>query len=360
MTQLTHRQYSRLSVFLKGLYKFRDHETFVQHSLTSCHTLIHCDIVSYSEIDLARNRVVNRWGPDDASLRESLHPALERTVHQHPVFPYVFKTHGSRSLKVSDVSSLRNFQSLDLYQDFFKHTATNHQIGTVLDVRPSYFIAFGFNRKTRDFTDQDHTILDLLRPHFVQAAQTAKAVSKIQAQLRFFKETLAASDEGIAMVSQDGQFRFATARAIDLLKKYGIESSGKSSKLPTILRDWVRSCTSRLESTDIVPHTVRPLIVEGQRGLLKIRLMQSGDSHFLLLNEHMSDLSNDLLAPLGLSPRETEILQWVAQGKTNAEIGRILNISPRTVQKHLERIYCRLGVENRHAAIRVALTQIGI
>ena len=88
--------------------------------------------------------------------------------------------------------------------------------------------------------------------------------------------------------------------------------------------------------------------------------MQSGDSHFLLLNEHMSDLSNDLLAPLGLSPRETEILQWVAQGKTNAEIGRILNISPRTVQKHLERIYCRLGVENRHAAIRVALTQIGI
>jgi DNA-binding CsgD family transcriptional regulator len=45
----------------------------------------------------------------------------------------------------------------------------------------------------------------------------------------------------------------------------------------------------------------------------------------------------------------------VAQGKTNPEIGTILSISPRTVQKHLERVYQRLGVENRHAAMRIVL-----
>lgn len=61
------------------------------------------------------------------------------------------------------------------------------------------------------------------------------------------------------------------------------------------------------------------------------------------------------LAHLGLSPRETEVLGWVIQGKTNPEIGAILGISHRTAQKHLERIYTRLGVENRHAAIRVAI-----
>jgi DNA-binding CsgD family transcriptional regulator len=43
-------------------------------------------------------------------------------------------------------------------------------------------------------------------------------------------------------------------------------------------------------------------------------------------------------------------LGWVAQGKTNPEIGLILGISRRTVQKHLERIYIKLGVENRTAA----------
>jgi len=58
---------------------------------------------------------------------------------------------------------------------------------------------------------------------------------------------------------------------------------------------------------------------------------------------------------LELSPREAEVLAWVAQGKTNAEISGILGISPRTVQKHLEHIFDKLGVENRTAAAAKAL-----
>jgi DNA-binding CsgD family transcriptional regulator len=54
--------------------------------------------------------------------------------------------------------------------------------------------------------------------------------------------------------------------------------------------------------------------------------------------------------PLGLTLRETDVLEWVAEGKTNAEIGIILGMSPRTVQKHLEHIFEKLGVETRTAA----------
>jgi DNA-binding CsgD family transcriptional regulator len=50
------------------------------------------------------------------------------------------------------------------------------------------------------------------------------------------------------------------------------------------------------------------------------------------------------------------VLGWVAQGKTNPEIGRIAGLSARTVGKHLERVYARLGVETRTAAARVALS----
>ena len=53
----------------------------------------------------------------------------------------------------------------------------------------------------------------------------------------------------------------------------------------------------------------------------------------------------------GLSGREVEVLIWVAQGKTNSEIGTILEISCRTVSKHLEHIYPKLGVESRTAAV---------
>ena len=53
----------------------------------------------------------------------------------------------------------------------------------------------------------------------------------------------------------------------------------------------------------------------------------------------------------GLSRREIEVMTWVARGKANSEIGLILHISPRTVSKHLENIYCKLGVECRTAAV---------
>ncbi len=61
------------------------------------------------------------------------------------------------------------------------------------------------------------------------------------------------------------------------------------------------------------------------------------------------------LEVLGLSPREAEILFWTAQGKTNAELGVILSISPATAKKHLENIYQKLGVENRQTATLKAL-----
>jgi len=51
-----------------------------------------------------------------------------------------------------------------------------------------------------------------------------------------------------------------------------------------------------------------------------------------------------------LTAREREVLEWIAAGKTDRDIADILGISPRTVHKHLQRIYEKLGVENRTAA----------
>jgi DNA-binding CsgD family transcriptional regulator len=53
-----------------------------------------------------------------------------------------------------------------------------------------------------------------------------------------------------------------------------------------------------------------------------------------------------------LTDRQREIMHWIAEGKTSAEAAKILEISPRTVEKHLEAVFQRLGVENRIAAVR--------
>ena len=59
-----------------------------------------------------------------------------------------------------------------------------------------------------------------------------------------------------------------------------------------------------------------------------------------------------------LTSREMEVLYWVACGKTNRDIGEILGLSPRTVNKHLEHIYVKLGVETRTAATALALAAL--
>jgi DNA-binding CsgD family transcriptional regulator len=57
------------------------------------------------------------------------------------------------------------------------------------------------------------------------------------------------------------------------------------------------------------------------------------------------------VASNGLTDREAEILAWVARGKTNQEIAKLLVVSPHTVRKHLENVYAKLGVHTRTAAI---------
>lgn len=64
-----------------------------------------------------------------------------------------------------------------------------------------------------------------------------------------------------------------------------------------------------------------------------------------------NDLDDARPLSAGLTPREQEVLLWLATGKTDGDIATLLDISRRTVQKHLEHIYVKLGVETRTAAV---------
>jgi DNA-binding NarL/FixJ family response regulator len=71
---------------------------------------------------------------------------------------------------------------------------------------------------------------------------------------------------------------------------------------------------------------------------------------FRLSECRSSDDQSILQQQLGMTVREAEVLLWLSRGKSNREIGQILDISPRTVNKHLEQIFVKLGVENRASA----------
>ena len=79
-----------------------------------------------------------------------------------------------------------------------------------------------------------------------------------------------------------------------------------------------------------------------------------GEVMWLLSLQDADDGTASRLATAALTPRETEVLSWVAKGKTNRDIADILGMSHRTVNKHLEHIFEKLGVETRAAAAALA------
>jgi DNA-binding CsgD family transcriptional regulator len=81
-----------------------------------------------------------------------------------------------------------------------------------------------------------------------------------------------------------------------------------------------------------------------------------GPNEFLLrlAKDSSTNMPAEFSSELGLTTREGEVLSWLSKGKTNRDIAQILGLSPRTVDKHLEQIYAKLGVENRTAAAAIA------
>lgn len=91
------------------------------------------------------------------------------------------------------------------------------------------------------------------------------------------------------------------------------------------------------------------------------RILQSARSQQRAPRPSLDDeqVQLELVQRFALTVRELEVLQWVACGKTNRDIGTILGLSPRTVNKHLEHVYVKLGVETRTAAAAVAMSAAG-
>lgn len=79
-----------------------------------------------------------------------------------------------------------------------------------------------------------------------------------------------------------------------------------------------------------------------------------GESMLLLTLSTRDNAALNRLRQVALTPRETEVLSWLAKGKTNRDIADILGMSHRTVNKHLEHVFEKLGVETRSAAAAIA------
>ena len=163
---------------------------------------------------------------------------------------------------------------------------------------------------------------------------------------RWYCGLLDLSGQPCAIVTRQLCIKWATTSARILLYRYWPAHTSVKAELPPQIRQWLTRSRTDKSSIELAPLTInRP------SACLTIRHVRNDTLSALLFEEFLSELPAEFLVAHGLTPREAEVLHWLAQGKSSLEIARILNISDRTVAKHLERVYPRLGVENRHAAI---------
>lgn len=93
----------------------------------------------------------------------------------------------------------------------------------------------------------------------------------------------------------------------------------------------------------------------GQRFLVTLLGPAGPREHLFKLTRSIQGMEPQLLQQaFGLTPREADVLLWTARGKSNKDMSEILNISARTVNKHLEQIFIKIGVENRASATAAA------
>ena len=159
---------------------------------------------------------------------------------------------------------------------------------------------------------------------------------------------LPSATRALIVASPHGAVQFATQRAaIWVGKMFG--TSGRLTHLPHPLTRWLLHCA---EGGQPLPYLAADRVARVRIDVLH----REGNSICLLLEKTSARRSSSAPEARPLTKREAEVLSWVARGKSNAEIATILNICTKTVDKHLERIYPKLGVENRTAAANYALT----
>lgn len=152
--------------------------------------------------------------------------------------------------------------------------------------------------------------------------------------------------------SAEGDLNWATPKTHLIIEQIQFEESTTNPRL----RDLVTKIL------DPAFGGQKSIVVSTQGGRLEIRYIgqSSGSAHLFQIKnlERPNEVETLRKHFPETTKREAEVLLWIARGKTNKEIGTILSLSPRTVNKHLEQVFRKLSVENRTSAAILALKHL--
>src|SRR5690606_5772527 len=224
------------------------------------------------------------------------------------------------------------------------------QIGVRIASQGNAHIFVGLNRSRRDFRTNERQLIEWISPHIACAWRHARTIAELQQRQ---PDGCGQDRQQILVVNlETGRIEITGPATASLLSKYTGLPRHAGDLLEDGLWRWlIHHC--ELRKSDDAMGTVAPSTELRRNGSrLIVRLAQSGPTTAILLLEEQAD-APAAPPPARLTRRESEILHWIGEGKRNSEIGTILGISSRTVEKPVEHLLEKLGVETRTAAMRL-------
>jgi DNA-binding NarL/FixJ family response regulator len=315
----------RLLRFVAEAESFGGDHPFAGEFLTQLGRLVPADYVGYSDCDgcSGDGPGPHLYRPGDEEFFAGLDWEETNSVvdAESPVVLHIQEGR-SGAVKLSDFLTRRELHRTPMHYLVLKPCGVEDMLGLRLRIPAGPVKQFDIERGGRDFSARDRAVLDLLHPHLVQLHRASEARRRLRAALALHESTQAA----VVLLEADDRVAFASTAARELLDRYFGENGAGLPESASWLRERRRAATGE------------PLCVDVRDRALVVELVDGA----LLLEERRSMLR--------LTACEREILDLVAEGKSNAEIAERLWVSLGTVKKHLDNVYAKLGVHTRTAA----------
>lgn len=339
---LSHAEHLQLLDSIRELHECRSLVDFPEVALHALAPLVPSDLAAFNEVNMPRGRLVAILDKPIADYDRVMRD-WEQYSAQHPLVRYVRETGDGQAIKVSDFLSTQEFHALDIYRVLYKVLGAEDQMSLTIRSDTGVLLAMAFNRDRRSFTETERLKLNLVRPHLLQAYANVEELAGRREERDDLQTALRETGHGLIALGARGHVRHATPGAPECLSRYFPEAAAPDA-IPTPVAEWLDTDTA----TAFVLHT--------EHGRLIIRNPRGGTHRLLLLSE---ERATPLPTGGRLTAREIEVLRWLADGKSNADISAILGIAVGTVKQHVEHIFTKLDVRNRTAAATVA-SQLGL
>jgi DNA-binding CsgD family transcriptional regulator len=338
MVRLSHSALRRLHRALLEIHAQRDFKNLAQTAPLALGRVIASDRTAFN--DLTPGRVLPHPIP---SYWAKLGPVFLAHYHEQPV------SHARlhRPVALGDHAHNPKWTMSTLWNEYYLPIGIRDLLCVRFQARGMQF-GFNFNRSERQpFSPEDRIAVELLSRHLAVACSGLLASPPVNDPI-----TRLNAFPSRTRITLDRQGRMLGPLAPDvraLLREFFLTDGGEGRSAPEEILRWLASVRTQLADADSAPQLPRPLTRRRGASVVEVRLGRHDAAGSELIMEKHSAAPD-----VGLTTREAEILHWLREGKRNREIALILGLSPRTVGKHLENIFLKLGVETRTAAASAA------